>query len=54
MNCSNKRTRRIYPACHSIRFPADANVAQAFGHDAAGMDEISHLADEPRCIPVSD
>jgi hypothetical protein len=25
----------------AVRFPAGANVAQAFGHDAAGMGEIS-------------
>jgi len=29
------------PACQSIRFPAGANGAQASGHDAAGMGEIS-------------
>jgi hypothetical protein len=35
------RTTKPRPAPHSIRFPAGANVAQAFVHDAQGMGEIS-------------
>jgi len=30
------RTTKPRPARQSIRFPAGANVALAFGHDAAG------------------
>jgi hypothetical protein len=35
------QTAKPRPARQSIRFPAGANVAQASGHDAAGMGEIS-------------
>jgi len=30
------RTMKPRPARQSVRFPAGASVAQAFGHDAAG------------------
>jgi hypothetical protein len=33
----------------AVRFPAGANVAQAFGHDAAGMGEISMPIIVPEC-----
>jgi hypothetical protein len=37
------RTTKPRPACQSIRFPAGANVAPAFGHDAGGLGEISGI-----------
>jgi hypothetical protein len=38
---ANRGRRSRVQLSRAVRFPAGANVAQAFGHDAAGMGEIS-------------
>jgi hypothetical protein len=42
--------RSRVPAHQGIRFPAGANVAQAFGHDVTGMGKISYPSGGPHQV----